>query len=1169
LIWNDEVISKMRKRLEWLLLHRKWWLLVWAALLVLWAVLWAFVPGWVKDEIQTQAGQKLGRSVKVESVHFQPWSMLLTIKGLDVAAHAGSKDPVSQLKVAEIRANLELSSIWHMAPVLNELSLRQPELRIRHEGKGSYDLDDLIQRFASSEKPASSGPAPFSVYNLGITGGRIDFDDVPAGKKHEVRDLEFALPFISTLRSNRESPVVPHLSFKLNAQSVDLAGEATPFSEHSQAQLRLQIPAMSIREWLPYWPSQLPVQPIEGQLQSDLRLLVVRAHDNQAQKLELHGHVEMKGWQWQFRHGVNKGTVLAVDDVLWRAEHLVWPLSREAGNERAKLTLESSWPRLASASSGKAAAAPTGKLELSVMPLQDKGDIQLKLQDAQLEPLRPWLSAYLTPKLSGSLSATMAGQWQATLGSQTNARQWQGKLQATELVLNDGWLDTAQPRPLASGQTLTASAFASNSLPLAFRRLRLSGVQLDWPLKSIRMDGLELIDPQLELGRDAQGVPSWSRWVASTPSNGSATSSPVARPDFDLDIGKLSVQGGHAVWWDAAAAGPLAAGHEADRSTARLELTQLLAQAKDIQIRQGQPIGKISFELNTQLAQISRQKNLLPGSLQLKGEILAQNLPDKTPAVVVTSQIDAKRIPVHAVEPYLREQLHLALHQAEFSAKAKGFLRHDLTRNEAEEISVKGNASLDNLRASSLNPNEELLSWNSLQWQGLEFQDKRGKAMQIRVGQSTLSDFYARMIVSESGRLNLQDVVGKRPQASDGVKAAAPAPLPAEVYIGPSKLVNGRINFSDHFIKPNYSAALSELNGQLGGFASGTGEGQVQMADLNLTGKAQGSALLTVKGQISPLAKPLALDVQANVRDLELPPLSAYAAKYFGYAIDRGKLHVDVNYKIQPDGKLVANNNFTLHQLTLGERVEGQGSSLPLKLAISLLKDRNGVIDLNLPVSGSVEDPDFQVGPIVWRLVLNLIGRALTSPFSLISSVFSGGSADQAGQVAFDAGSERLTAAGAKQIEQIANAMKERAELKINLAGQSSGVVEKEAYQRDRIQAAVWYEHARLTGVSPSSVAQLSRVDHERALKSVYASSKVKKPRNLIGMAKDIPVAEMEALLMADVPIHEDTWRQLALTRAQQVKDALSKAGLALERMFIVPPQMEGGTGVRITLTAD
>ena len=121
------------------------------------------------------------------------------------------------------------------------------------------------------------------------------------------------------------------------------------------------------------------------------------------------------------------------------------------------------------------------------------------------------------------------------------------------------------------------------------------------------------------------------------------------------------------------------------------------------------------------------------------------------------------------------------------------------------------------------------------------------------------------------------------------------------------------------------------------------------------------------------------------MRDLELPPLTPYAVKYAGHGIERGKLSVDVNYKVLPNGQLTASNRLVLNQLTFGEPVEGAPNSLPVKLAVALLADRQGVIDLDLPISGSLNDPQFRLGPVIGRIIVNLIGKALTSPFSLLA----------------------------------------------------------------------------------------------------------------------------------------------------------------------------------------
>ena len=211
------------------------------------------------------------------------------------------------------------------------------------------------------------------------------------------------------------------------------------------------------------------------------------------------------------------------------------------------------------------------------------------------------------------------------------------------------------------------------------------------------------------------------------------------------------------------------------------------------------------------------------------------------------------------------------------------------------------------------------------------------------------------------------------------------------------------MDFNDRFIRPNYSARLSELQGSLGAFSSsGT-----QMAPLTLRGKIAGTGQLDIEGQLKPGA-PAAMDLQANASDIELAPLSAYAGKYAGYAIERGKLSARLRYQVEPGGQLVASNQLILNQLTFGERVDSpDATSLPVRLAVALLKDRHGVIDIQLPVRGSLNDPEFSVGGVVWKLLLNLIGKALTSPFAL----FSGSDAPEAAQLPFPPGSAELASA--------------------------------------------------------------------------------------------------------------------------------------------------------------
>lgn len=528
---------------------------------------------------------------------------------------------------------------------------------------------------------------------------------------------------------------------------------------------------------------------------------------------------------------------------------------------------------------------------------------------------------------------------------------------------------------------------------------------------------------------------------------------------------------------------------------------------------------------------------------------------------------------------------------------------------------------------------EELLSWKQLQLAGLDLQMEPGKPPQVGVKDTLLSDFYARLIIHPNGRINLQDVLksaagdaaatapaaqgqgqaragapgmpaaGESSAAAEsgegaagGARAQAQAqpedPLAPVIRFGPIRLANGRVLFSDRFIRPNYSADLTELNGGLSAFSSvAPADAPQQMAQLELKGRAQGSAALEVTGQLNPLAKPLALDIQGKVTDLELPPLSPYSVKYAGHGIERGKLSMDVAYKVQPDGQLTASNKLVLNQLAFGEPVPDAPASLPVKLATALLADSRGVIDLDLPISGSLNDPQFSLGPIIVKAVVNLIGRAITAPFTLLARALGGADGGDMANVAFEPGSARLTPKAHEQLDKVAQALLERPQLKLTVVGTADLASEREGYRRERLRAMVAAEKragrgARAIATPPAAVASAAAVASENEaasaetagaaassgppalaaevteaeypvlLRRLYRRADLPgKPRNAIGLVKDLPVPEMEALLLSHIEVSEDVIRQLAVQRGVAVKDYLASQQLPAERLFLGAPR--------------
>ena len=286
------------------------------------------------------------------------------------------------------------------------------------------------------------------------------------------------------------------------------------------------------------------------------------------------------------------------------------------------------------------------------------------------------------------------------------------------------------------------------------------------------------------------------------------------------------------------------------------------------------------------------------------------------------------------------------------------------------------------------------------------------------------------------------------------------------------------------------------------------------------------------------------------MRDLDLPPLSPYSVKDAGHGIERGKLSVDVAYKVLPNGQLTASNRIVLNQLTFGEPVAGAPNSLPVRLAAALLADRRGVIDLDLPISGSLNDPQFRIGPVIGKIILNLIGKALTSPFSLLASAFGGG--EEMSSVAFAPGSATLSPEAQQNLGKVAKALVDRPALKLTVTGTANLEAEREGLQRERLQQLVRAEKRR---AQPDSTEPVTTDEYPALLKAAYGRANIPKPRNLVGIAKDLTVPEMEALLMANQPATEAMAAELAAQRGHAIQSYLAAQKLPAERLFLAAPK--------------
>jgi hypothetical protein len=287
--------------------------------------------------------------------------------------------------------------------------------------------------------------------------------------------------------------------------------------------------------------------------------------------------------------------------------------------------------------------------------------------------------------------------------------------------------------------------------------------------------------------------------------------------------------------------------------------------------------------------------------------------------------------------------------------------------------------------------------------------------------------------------------------------------------------------------------------------------------------------------------------------------------KYAGYGIEKGKLTFDVRYRVE-NRKLTAENRLVLDQLTFGERVESPtATKLPVLRAVALLKDRHGVIDIQLPISGSLDDPQFSVGGLIARVIVNLITKAVTAPFALLASTFGGG--EELSTLSFVPGSASIAADAKKRIDTLGKALADRPALKLDIGGRADPATDREALRHASVETAVRREKMKslaAAGNAPASVDQvtLDAEERNRWLAEAYRSAALPdRPRNVFGMLTDIPPAEMEAMLFADAKIDDDALRQLANRRAQAVKDAIVATGVQDERLFLIAPRLGNEAG--------
>lgn len=1135
------------------------------------------VPKVLHNVLTTDVAKMIGRDVSVGKISFNPFT--LTVRARDLAvAQPGSQTPL--LTLAELDASAAWSSLFWFAPVVDRLTLREPSIAIVREDVTRFNFSDIQQRVADmaaakpEEPPETDAGLPrFSLNNMVIEGGSITLDDKVTGRKQVVDELGLGVPFISNFGYATDIDVQPRLHLRINGSPFDLTGVARPFDKVPSSTLRVAFNGLQLEKWADVWPMPLPFKLESALLDSNLQVVFEQPKDA-APKIRVVGDLGLR----RFDLRDTNGDPLAAWSALTVTRLELEPIARQAYvgeiglwapqvHVRRYANEHLNWQDVVVKLKALAGVAPTET------PVADKlrRDMGLKdkpKSDAAVEPLPDAAGA---PVPDGTPATPSPA---ATAPSAPGVAPADAPVDATPAPASSDWKVTLDAFNLHEGELTLTDAISKLDYVVTGVGATVEGVTIpevkDQPVNLwlnvdnstdggwIRAKGpLELKPLSLELAVRMGNV-------------ALAPLAPAVRnaaPILLLD-GRLGASAQIHVSEKGGAIDAYATGVQAD-------LTQF--KARDEAQKPALDIALQSLRLTAdRLAMGPGKSNFTlaaagiqgDGALNLKGSFTPQPL-------TLSSSVDLSDLNVAPFAPYAAGSLNATVRAITLAAKGDVAFAA-ATGNAPMRVNWKGGVDITGVDLQDRVNKDDFLNWKRLAFAGMDV-SVAGDKVAAKLGDIALEDFYGRILLNAQGRLNVMDLVAAPGQAGGSItqdtqtpgrqapaapvssnkdaKSDAGAAMP-DISVNSVTLSRGRMTFTDRFVKPNYVAELSAIEGAISAVSSTN----PQPANVKVTGRVYTTAPLSISGIVQPFAKYLTLDLKASAKGVDLPRFNTYSAKYVGYPIKRGKLSVDLEYKIK-NRALQASNHVVLNQLTFGDKTNSpDATKLPVLLAVALLKDSRGNIDINLPVSGSLDDPEFSVGGIVVRVLLNLVVKAVTSPFSLLASAFGGG--EELSYVEFAPGSAVLTEDSIQRIDTLTKALTERPALKMDISGRADPKTDMEGLRQAWVDAQIRAAKAADTaprGKKPNPAGvQVSAAERAKYLEDVYDDTDIKdKPRNFVGMAKSVPAEQMESMLRGVAPVGDEQLRQLADARAQAVYEKLqAQEGLA-DRVFIVAPQLD------------
>ena len=526
------------------------------------------------------------------------------------------------------------------------------------------------------------------------------------------------------------------------------------------------------------------------------------------------------------------------------------------------------------------------------------------------------------------------------------------------------------------------------------------------------------------------------------------------------------------------------------------------------------------------------------GKLQAAGNV--QLSPTSAQLKVATQDIDLRLAQAY-LSPFIRLELRSGLLGSDLDVQ--------LRSTEPLALSVTGSAHVDQLHTLDTLRERDFLRWKQVRVGGLDY--RHGESLAIE--RVELDQPYARFVINENLTTNVSELIVPQPAAPNESKTDAGKPL--AIRIGGVAINDGSANFADFSLTPSFATAVQQMNGRIGVLDNQ----KPQAASVNIQGKVDRYAPMSIKGKLTPFDPLNSLDIATSFKNVELTTITPYSGKFAGYRIRKGRLNLDLHYRIEK-GQLNAENKVLVENLQLGERVDSPDAvDLPIRLAVALLKDTQGRIAIELPVQGDLNNPQFSVMPIVWQTLRNLVLRAAQAPFKFIAGLVGGSNVDLS-TVPFVAGSAELQGDARQALDTLAKALEERPNLRLEVEGQAAQSADGPLLAEQRLQREfreTWYKVLQRRGDRvPASPDELTVAEDEQAalLEGIYRTRlKQQPPAEWAELDKEQREQNMRKAVLDSWAQSKLLLRQLAQQRAATIKDYLvEQGGLYDERVYLI-----------------